>query len=76
MHPTLHIVGATARTSAYFGQGTGSIFLDNVGCLGTESRVIDCSHNSIGSHDCSHAEDAGVTCLSQGNEKSNIQVAH
>ena len=54
--------GAIARSSAYFGRGIGSILLDNVGCSGTESRLIDCSHNPIGSHDCSHTEDAGVTC--------------
>ena len=59
--------GATARSSAYFGQGSGSILLDNVVCSGTESRLIDCSHNPIGSHDCNHAEDAGVTCLTPGN---------
>jgi hypothetical protein len=40
--------------------------LDNVGCSGAESRLIDCSHNAIGSHDCSHSEDAGVTCLAPG----------
>lgn len=40
--------------------------MDNVGCSGTESRLIDCPHNAIGSHDCSHSEDAGVTCLAPG----------
>ena len=65
-HCTKFIVGATARSSAFFGQGVGSIFLDNVGCSGTESRLIDCAHSGIGSHDCSHSEDAGVTCLAPG----------
>ena len=69
-HFTIHYAkytsGATARSSAFFGQGVGSILLDNVGCSGTESRLIDCSHNTIGSHDCSHSEDAGVTCLAPG----------
>ena len=35
--------------------------MDNVGCRGTESRLIDCSYDS-GTTDCSHREDAGVTC--------------
>ena len=66
IHHTKYTSGATARSSAFFGQGVGSILLDNVGCSGTESRLIDCSHNTIGSHDCSHSEDAGVTCLAPG----------
>ena len=63
---TKFTTGATARSSAFFGLGVGLIYLDNVGCLGTESRLIDCPHNAIGSHDCSHSEDAGVTCLAPG----------
>ena len=51
---------ATARSSAYFGQGSGPIHLDNVTCNGSESRLIDCSHISI--HNCGHHKDAGVTC--------------
>ena len=55
--------GAIARDSAYFGQGNGSILLDNVQCTGNEVSIFSCSHNSIGSHDCSHSEDAGVVCV-------------
>ena len=44
-----------------FGEGTGSVWLDNVRCSGIEERLVDCPRN-LGTHDCSHYEDAGVTC--------------
>ena len=58
----MYSTGAIARSRAYFGAGVGDILLDNVGCSGTESRLIDCSNNGIGVHNCVHSEDAGVTC--------------
>ena len=57
--------GAQAYSSAYFGQGTGPIQLDNVGCSGTESTLLQCSHLTI-INNCVHAEDAGVRCSQPG----------
>ena len=38
--------------------------LDQLNCAGTELSLFNCSANPIGSHDCSHSEDAGVICRS------------
>ena len=55
---------ATAFNYAYFGQGTGPIQLDNVGCNGLESTLLQCSH--ITNHNCGHNQDAGVRCSAPG----------
>jgi hypothetical protein len=60
--PLLFIGLATGFHNAQFGSGSGAIFLDEVRCVGNESRLIDCPANAIGDHDCIHSEDAGVQC--------------
>lgn len=42
--------------------GTGPIMLDDLQCLGTETRLVDCPSRLIGTHNCSHFEDVGVAC--------------
>ena len=51
-----------ARHNAFYGQGSGQIWLDEVNCVGTEATVKSCSHSGWGSHDCSHGKDASVNC--------------
>ena len=52
-----------ALRSASFGQGADPIFLDNMGCVGTETFLRNCPNSgSIGLHNCRHAEDASVVC--------------
>ena len=48
---------------AYFGQGSGPIWLDYVFCTGSESMLASCGHLGVNiTRSCSHAEDAGVRC--------------
>ena len=56
-----NITAASALTTG-FTNGVGQIWLDNVGCRGTETRLIDCPASPLGSHNCVHSEDAGVSC--------------
>uniref|UniRef100_A0A3Q4N0K9 SRCR domain-containing protein n=1 Tax=Neolamprologus brichardi TaxID=32507 RepID=A0A3Q4N0K9_NEOBR len=51
-----------APRSALFGAGTGQIWLDNVGCSGNESSLIECKYNQFGTNNCGHQQDAGVIC--------------
>lgn len=55
---------ATATVDASFGAGSGRIWLSNLLCFGSESRLIDCSHAVIGVSDgCNgHSDDAGLRC--------------
>jgi len=56
-------IAVIARHSAYYGQGSGQIWLDDLDCIGTERTLGNCLHRSWGSHNCSHEEDAGVRCI-------------
>ncbi|NWU22918.1 DMBT1 protein, partial [Dyaphorophyia castanea] len=51
-----------ALGSAYFGQGSGDIVLDNVRCSGDEVSLLRCNHTGWRIHNCGHYEDASVVC--------------
>lgn len=54
--------GSVAYSNASFGQGTGSIFMVTVRCMGNESQLLDCLYR-IGSYCGGHGDDAGVKCF-------------
>ena len=58
------LADATAQSGSAFGQGSGPISLNNVGCTGSETRLVDCSfsNNTVG---CTHSNDASATCIAE-----------
>ncbi|XP_070188952.1 neurotrypsin-like [Littorina saxatilis] len=48
------------RGTAAYGQWTGSILMDDVNCVGTETSLSQCSF--VTNHNCGHSEDVGIDC--------------
>jgi len=61
------VVAAASTKDAY---GSVNIWLDNMGCAGSESRLDQCAFGNgtcggttWGCQDCTHAQDVGVSCI-------------
>lgn len=51
-----HVLKSTGVDDGY-----GTIMLDDVDCLGSEDRLLNCSYDSY-TGDCGHQHDIGVYC--------------
>ena len=69
----LLLLAAGSRPSG-FTDGTGPIWLDNVGCRGTETRLVDCPANAFGVHNCVHSDDAGVSCTGSTCTEGDVRL--
>ena len=56
------LLGGAAIYSG-FAPGTGSIWLNNVQCIGNETRLADCAYSLVENRNCIHSQDAGVQCV-------------
>ena len=52
------------RYNAFYGEGNGQVWLNNLHCVGNESSIKNCSHGGWGINSCSHSQDVGVKCVS------------
>ena len=50
------------RHNAFYGEGSGKIWLNDLNCISSEISTRRCSHRGWGMGNCSHSEDAGVKC--------------
>jgi len=47
-----------------YGPGSGTIWLDDVQCIGTETSLERCQHNGWGRHvHCTHSDDVSIACF-------------
>ena len=59
----LGFAGAVSiHKDAYFGPGSGPVWLRSVKCQGNETRISDCRHGGWNTHGPSHNDDLGVVC--------------
>ena len=54
--------GGTPLYGSAVVDGTGPIWLTNLGCNGWETALFDCVHSPNGTDLCSHDSDVGVRC--------------
>ena len=55
-------IGASFRVGINPTQDTRGILLSDVSCNGTESSLLNCTHNPIGYHQCDHNHDVTIKC--------------
>lgn len=59
-----------APGGAFFGEGSGPVWLSELACRGGEGQLGLCPHRGWKAHVCSHEEDAGVVCAGEDPKSS------
>ena len=56
------VTGGIPYSNAFFGAGTGPIYLNDVVCTSSDIQLLECSSSPVLVHNCDHHADAGVGC--------------
>ena len=60
---SIYVLGASVLSASVFGASSRPFILGEVHCTGSETELLECSHNSIGDHLCgADAEDVAIGC--------------
>ncbi|CAI5790767.1 deleted in malignant brain tumors 1 protein-like [Podarcis lilfordi] len=59
---------------AWFGQGSGPIWLEGLNCTGEEAFLSECPQSPWGEHSCNHSQDASVECSGDASVEGNIRL--
>ena len=54
------------------GHGTGPIWLSRISCFGNESNLFECGQLSVATKNCTHSNDAAVSC--SGNRRKLMSI--
>lgn len=63
-----------AYKGSFYGEGVGPLWLDDVQCLGSETRIDECRHKAWGSNKCNHGMDVLINCLPSEGERKLFSV--
>lgn len=58
----MYVGDALPLPRAFFGEGVGMVWLDDLECTGTETSLLDCGHSGVGESNCRHSEDVSIIC--------------
>uniref|UniRef100_A0A8B9P3K5 SRCR domain-containing protein n=1 Tax=Apteryx owenii TaxID=8824 RepID=A0A8B9P3K5_APTOW len=64
----------SAPSGAWFGEGSGPIWLNGLRCRGTEERLELCRHRGWRKHVCTHEEDASAVCSGGQHREGTVSV--
>ena len=59
---SFYISDGLARINSSYGASSGQIWLDDVACTSSNTKLLHCFSSPIGSHSCNHSDEAGVKC--------------
>ncbi len=64
-----------AKSAAHFGQGSGPVWISDLQCSDTDSRLRDCKSSGWGRGSCGHEKDAGVICKGKSKPFNSIRCS-